>query len=158
MEPDFFASELESFNLRALAGYIKERSDTPLGGVPADIAGGFATPEFTTNITANYAIGPLAFQLQMRHIDSSLVNTTWVEGRDVDDNTVASSTWFNGQIGYTGETADGSSWNVALNVQNLFDRNPPIIASYGSRGGSQTVSDNYDTLGRRYQLSLNYNF
>jgi outer membrane receptor protein involved in Fe transport len=44
---------------------------------------------------------------------------------------------------------------VSFNVQNLFDRNPPIIPSYGSRGGSQTVSDNYDPEGRRYQLSVN---
>jgi outer membrane receptor protein involved in Fe transport len=94
----------------------------------------------------------------MRHIDQSLVNTNWVEGVDVDDNTVPSSTWFNGQVRYDAEMANGSTWNVALNVQNLFDRNPPIIASFGSRGGSQTVSDNYDTLGRRYQLSLNMNF
>jgi outer membrane receptor protein involved in Fe transport len=47
---------------------------------------------------------------------------------------------------------------VTLNVQNLFNKNPPIIASFGSRGGSQLVADDYDTLGRRYQLGLNYNF
>ncbi|MGP1666703.1 MAG: hypothetical protein ACTS5I_12480 [Rhodanobacter sp.] len=158
MEPDFFSGEQETLSVRALAGYIIERADTPLGGTPLDVSGGFNTPKWTANVTTNYSIGPLALQLQMRHIDASIVNTTWTEGVEVDDNTVASSTWFNGQVGYNGETANGSAWNVSLNVQNLFDRNPPIIASYGSRGGSQTVSDNYDTLGRRYQLSVNYNF
>jgi len=96
--------------------------------------------------------------LQARYIDSTLVNTTWREGIEVDDNTVSSSTWFNGQIGYNGELSNGSTWNVSLNVQNLFDRNPPVIANFGNRGGSQTISDNYDAEGRRYQLSMNYNF
>jgi outer membrane receptor protein involved in Fe transport len=158
LEPNFFDSDIESLTVRALGGYIIERADTPLGGVPRDVSGGFGTPKWTANITTNYSVGPMSFQLQMRHIDQSLRNTTWVEGRDVDDNTVASSTWFNGQIGYNGETSNGANWNVALNVQNLFNRNPPIIASFGSRGGSQLESDNYDTLGRRYQLSVNYTF
>jgi outer membrane receptor protein involved in Fe transport len=164
MEPDFFSSESETLSIRALGGYVIERSDTPLGGTPLDFAGAFgtqgrsSTPEITTNITTNYSVGPFSFQLQARHIDSMLLDVTWVEGRDVDDNTIASSTWFNGQIGYNGETSNGAAWNVTFNVQNLFDRNPPIIASYGSRGGSQTVSDDYDTLGRRYQLSVNYSF
>jgi hypothetical protein len=158
IEPNFFDNELESLSVRALAGYVIERADTPLGGVPLDVSGTTGTPEWTANITTNYSIGPLAFQLQMRHIDSARINNTWVEGRDVDDLWAASSTWFNGQVGYNGETSNGSAWNVSLNVQNLFDKNPPIIAAYGSRGGAQNTSDNYDTLGRRYQLSFNYSF
>ena len=31
MEPNFFASQSESLTIRALAGYVAERSDTPLG-------------------------------------------------------------------------------------------------------------------------------
>lgn len=158
MEPNFFGNSQENLTVRGLAGYIIERADTPLGGTPNDVSGGFGTPKWTANVTANYSIGPMALQLQMRHVDASLRNTNWVEGVDVDDNTVPSSTWFNGQIGYNGESSNGSAWNVALNVQNLFDRNPPTIASFSSRGGSQTVSDSYDIFGRRYALSFNYSF
>jgi outer membrane receptor protein involved in Fe transport len=157
-EPDLFGDQAESFRIRALAGYVIERADTPLGGTPTDVAGGTNTPKWTASVTSNYAIGPVSLQLQMRHIDSTIRNTTWVEGVDVDDNSVASSTWFNGQVGYNGETSNGSTWTAALNVQNLFDRNPPIIANFGSRAGSQIISNTFDTLGRRYQLSLKYNF
>lgn len=158
MEPNFFSDSFESLSVRALAGYIIERADTPLGGTPTDVAGGYNTPKWTANLTTSYSVGPLSYQLQMRHVDASTLNTRWVEGVDVDDNSVASSTWFNGQVGYTGETNSGSTWNVALNVQNLFDKNPPIIASYNSRAGSQNISDSYDVYGRRYALTMNYNF
>ena len=129
-----------------------------VGGVPNDVSGGTGTPKWTANLTTNYSIGPMSYQLQMRHVDASLLNTNWVEGVDVDDNSVPSSTWFNGQVGYNGETSSGAAWTVALNVQNILDRNPPIIASFNSRGGSQTVSDSYDVFGRRYALSFNYSF
>ena len=47
---------------------------------------------------------------------------------------------------------------MTFNAINLFDREPPVIASFNSRFGTQTVSNDYDVFGRRYQLSLNYNF
>jgi hypothetical protein len=43
-------------------------------------------------------------------------------------------------------------------LTNLFDRDPPIIAGFGTRGGSQTVHNDYEIFGRMYQLSLNMNF
>ncbi|MEY4641718.1 MAG: hypothetical protein RLZZ227_1712, partial [Pseudomonadota bacterium] len=161
-EPDFFSDEFESWTFRGLAGFVTERSNiaTP-GAVPVDVAGGTGTPKFTALLTSTYSLGPWSMMLQARHIDQTKLGgggALWIEGVDVDDVTVASNTWFNGQLSYNGETATGSAWNVALNVQNLFDRNPPVQPSFGSRGGSQTVSDNYDVEGRRYQLSVNYSF
>ena len=162
MEPDFFSNEFESLSVRALAGYVTDRSNvaTP-GAVPVQAAGTTGTPEFTALITTNYSLGPWSMMLQARHIDQTTLNAggaMWIAGVDADDVTVASNTWFNGQVAYNGETANGATWNVAFNVQNLFDRNPPIFPSFGSRGGTQTVSDNYDVEGRRYQLSVNYQF
>ncbi|HWK53529.1 MAG TPA: TonB-dependent receptor [Hyphomicrobiales bacterium] len=158
VEPDLFRDVSESLNLRALVGYVTERSDTPPGGKPFDISGALGTPDLTANVTASYRVGAYSVQLQQRFIDSTLRNANWVEGKDVDDNTVASSTWTNAKLAYAGETARGAAWEVALNVQNLFDRNPPIIANYSSRGGSQTVDQSYDSYGRRYQLNFNYSF
>ncbi len=158
-EPDFFASEFESFSVRGLMGYIIERSNVSSpGAVSTHIEGGTGTPQFTSLITSTYSLGSMSFMLQGRYIDNTVLNTTWIEGRDVDDNSVASNSWFNGQLGYNGEMSNGSTWNASFNVQNLLDRTPPIVASFGNRGGSQSLSDNYDLEGRRYQLSLNYNF
>ncbi len=168
-EPDFFGSEAESFSVRALFGHIAERSNIATAGaskvvIDGGINAGVITPENTATITTNYGIGPMSFQLQGRWIDSVNLGRIGgsgalaVSGVDFDDATVASNAWFNGQVAYNGETSNGAAWQVSLNVLNLFDRNPPVIASFGSRGGSQTVSDLYDAEGRRYQLNVNYSF
>jgi iron complex outermembrane receptor protein len=157
-EPNFFGNEVENLSFRALAGYLKERSDTPLGGSPFDVSGTGSTPDLTANITATYSVGPYSMQLQGRYIADVLMNGRWVEGKDVDDNTIPSSTWWNARLGYNGETSSGSTWNLSLNIQNLFDRNPPIWPSYGTRGGAQSTPNQYDVFGRRYALNLNYNF
>jgi outer membrane receptor protein involved in Fe transport len=103
-------------------------------------------------------MGPYSLMLRGRYFDSVLINNNWVEGVDVDDNVTASSTIWNLGLGYSGETANGSTWRATFNVTNLFDREPPIIASFSSRFGTQTVSNDYDVFGRRYQLSFNYDF
>lgn len=158
MEPNFFDSQFESFSLRALGGYIIDRTDTGSNGSQDDFTGSLGNPEFTSNITANYSVGPYSVQLQGRYIDSVLRSRRWVEGVDVDDNTVPSSTWWNARLAYNGETSGGATWNVGFNIQNLFDRNPPIVPSFSSRGGSQQTPNSYDVFGRRYALNVNYNF
>jgi len=161
MEPNFFDSEFESFTVRALAGKLLTRSNTPLGGVPTETQGGIGTPELTTNVTMNYSVGPYSLQLQGRYIDSTLLSTRADRSEAsgyIDDNSVASSTWWNGRLGYNGETSSGSTYTIAMNVQNLFNKLPPIQPRYSSRGGAQSTSSNYDTLGRRYALSFNMTF
>jgi len=156
--PNFFGGQEESLTLRALGGYIIERSDTPLDGTPLDVSGALNTPDITANATLAYNIGPWGLQLQQRYVADTILNINWVEGRDVDDNTVASGNYTNLRLGYSGETGSGASWNIALNVTNLFDRPPPIVASYSSAGTAQNIPNGYDLYGRRYQLSLNMNF
>jgi outer membrane receptor protein involved in Fe transport len=153
-EPDFFSNELESFSLRAIAGHLIEKTETPLGGATIDSVGGRTFPENTGNLTANYNIGPWSLQWQQRFIDEVLITSTWVEGVDIDDNTVPFFSWTNARIGYRGEMNNGATWNLGFNVNNLFDKNPPIFAS--SRG--QSTSNSWDVYGRRYQLSLNMTF
>ena len=43
-------------------------------------------------------------------------------------------------------------------MTNLLDKHPMVIPSYNSRTGSQTVSNNYDAYGRRYELGFNYRY
>jgi iron complex outermembrane receptor protein len=157
-EPDFIASEAETFSLRALAGYLGENSQTNIGAAKFEQAGGPGRPEWTTTITGTYTVGPWNAMLRANYYDSVLLNASWIEGIDVDDNTTASNTVFNAGVGYSGEMSSGSSWRVSANVINLFDREPPIVPSFSSRFGTQTVSNDYDVFGRRYQLSFNYDF
>jgi outer membrane receptor protein involved in Fe transport len=157
-EPNFFPNESESFSLRSLAGYIIERSDTPLGGSAQDVAGSIDTPDLTALATATYNVGPYGIQLQQRYVAPTKLDITWVEGVDVDHNSVASGNYTNLRLSYTGDLASGGTWDLSLNVTNLFDRNPPIVPSFNARGGSQITPNGYDIFGRRYQIGLNVNF
>jgi outer membrane receptor protein involved in Fe transport len=101
--------------------------------------------------------------LQQRYIADTLnkntgASSSWVVGRDVDTLNVSSGNYTNFQFGYTGELSNGSEYRLNLNVTNLFNRPPPIVASYGTRGGAQSIPQDFDEFGRRYQLSLNVSF
>jgi hypothetical protein len=96
--------------------------------------------------------------MQGRFIDGGKLNRTWTEGVEVDDNWVASSSWWNGRVGYQGELNSGARWNLGLSVQNLFNGHPPIIpggtaGAQGGFGGAQ-----YEEFGRRYNVSLDMTF
>jgi outer membrane receptor protein involved in Fe transport len=157
-EPNFFAEEQESFSVRGLAGYIMERSDTPLGGTPLDVAGALNTPDLTALATATYNVGAYGVQLQQLYTAPTKLDVNWEEGVDVDRNRVSSGNYTNLRLSYTGDTSNGGTWDVSLNVTNLFDRNPPIVPSFNARGGSQITPSGYDIFGRRYQIGLNVSF
>ncbi|MES2624870.1 MAG: TonB-dependent receptor [Pseudomonadota bacterium] len=158
MEPDFFSSEAENLSIRALIGYMAENSQTSLGAAKFEQAGGPGRPEWSSTVTATYGLGAFDVSLRANYFDSVLVNAMWTEGVEVDDNGTASSTIWNLGVGYNGETSSGSSWRTTFNVTNLFDREPPVIASFSTRFGTQTLSNDYDVFGRKYQLSFNYDF
>lgn len=163
MEPNFLDSESESLSFRLLGGYVMERADTPLGGQPLDQSGWLGTPDLTMVASLTYGFGPYSVMLQQRHITDTLnkntgASSSWVIGRDVDTLRISSGNYTNFQFGYTGELSNGGEYRLNFNVTNLFDRAPPIVPSYGTRGGAQSIPQDFDEFGRRYQLSLNVSF
>ena len=154
LEPDFFGNAEESLSLRALVGYLGENSTTSAVGTVQDLAGSQTRPEYSGVVTGTYGVGAWSFMLQANYWDSVMNNILWVEGRDVDDNWIASMTVFNSAVSYAGELDSGASWRMALNISNLFDKDPSIVP--GING--QSIIAGHDAFGRRYQLSLNLNF
>ncbi|HEU4617125.1 MAG TPA: TonB-dependent receptor, partial [Gammaproteobacteria bacterium] len=160
-EPDWFGNQPESLSLRFLAGYLGENSTTPLGGTKLDRAGSGEFPEWTTTATLSYRVGPWGFNLQNRWIDSTLLNVLWVEGVDIDDNTIDSVDYTNLVVQYTGGARQGRSWNAFLNVTNLFDENPPIIPTDVGRSIPSSTGltlHNAIHLGRRYVVGAEFRF
>jgi len=133
--------------------------DIPFGAtIGLEQSGSLGLPDLTSTITGVYTLDAYSIQLQQRYIASTIQDYNWVEGRDVDDNTVASGNYTNMRFGYTGTFDNGGTWNAGLNVTNLLDRDPPIIASFGTRGGSQVTHPDYEIYGRTYQMSLDMKF
>jgi len=87
-----------------------------------------------------------------------VVNGVTKTSPDVDDNWLPNYFNTNLRLGYRAETGEGHAWDVSLFVTNLFDKHPMIIPSNNSRGGAQTVSNNFDAYGRRYVLGFSYQF
>jgi iron complex outermembrane recepter protein len=157
-ETNFFSGQNENFMIRMLAGYLQENSTTNFGASPVERAGAAGRPAWQVTASADYRVGPYGLQWRTRYYDAVLLNNLWVQGIDVDDNTIASNTVHNLAFSYNGETSNGGTWRLAFNVTNVFDKEPPRVASFNSRFGIQTVSNEYDVFGRRYQLTMNYNF
>jgi iron complex outermembrane recepter protein len=81
-------------------------------------------------------------------------NRLWVEGIDIDNNSISSAKYTNARFSYNGEMANGATWGVSLDVTNLFDRGPPRIAGLAGQG----VPGDYDIYGRRYFVTLRATF
>jgi outer membrane receptor protein involved in Fe transport len=152
---DLFSSHDESLSIRMLGGKLDERSSTVVGGTPAEFAGTRGYPDITANLTVSYRVARWSMQLQERYIDDVILNRTWVEGIDVDKNTIDSASWTNLVLAFQSRSEREGSWRLSFNIQNLFDEDPPIIPSAGdTRFGAQATDNTYDEWGRRYELGF----
>lgn len=120
----------------------------------------FRRPELTANATLRYSVGPWSATWQQRYISDAIVNLNWVEGVDVDINTVPTYSFTNLNFRYDGDSMlQGGEWSASFAINNAFNKNPPIIPGAFNRVGSQTNSGvGYDEFGRRYQLTLEMSF
>jgi outer membrane receptor protein involved in Fe transport len=148
MEPDLFAQQQEDLSVRLIAGILNENSSTPLNAPKLDQAGTGLLPDKTATLMVNYNIGDWGLTMQETWQDQTIRNPLWVEGVDVDNNTLGAVNLTNLGLNYSQEMQSGSSWRASLNVNNVFDK-PPVI------GGTTRIGDE---LGRRYSLGLDYSF
>jgi len=152
----------ENISVRLLTTYIDELSTTQAGAAKVDRAGqtglGSGAPDLQASLNLTYQRGGLAVTLQERFINGGKYDATWVEGVDIDDNNIDSSLITNLQIGYGGDLTSRGSYRVSLNVSNLFDEDPPLAASFGFTGSTQTNSSLFDIYGRRYNLGVTFDF
>jgi iron complex outermembrane recepter protein len=163
--PEWITQRPQTLSIRAFASRLFERSNIPTPGAPTvHLEGGFDNPGTTLyptwkgNLSVAYTFGSWTVQLLEEWISDVKINTTWTEGVDVDDNTLPNYLNTNLKLAYSGEMVGDHTWEVALFVTNLLDRDPIVIPSYSSRTGSQTVSNNYDAYGRSYALGVNFNW
>lgn len=156
---NWFGGQSESFSIRALGGVLHSRTNTVAGGTPDELAGARSIagtlPKLTGSISATYNVGAWSAQLQEQFVGKVKLNKDWVEGVDIDDNTVGSQSVINLMVGYVHEVEGRGTWRINFNIQNLLDRDPPIVpAATDGRFGAQAVDYAYDNFGRRYQLGF----
>jgi outer membrane receptor protein involved in Fe transport len=150
-----------TLSARLLATWLNENSTTALGAAKRDVAGETgdgSLPEFKSTTYLRYAKGGFSLFAQERFIGSGMLDFDDVEGVTIDDNTIESRYYTD--VGFTWAPGRGeSSWELFVNVQNLFDRDPPEAASFAQFSGTRITNDRlFDFYGRRYVIGVDLAF
>jgi iron complex outermembrane recepter protein len=106
---------------------------------------------FNTFVQARY-IGPGVYNVRF--------NLPTATRPDIDDNTIGSMVYTDLTLGYHWDTA-GGRLELYGNALNLFDRAPPVVASWDgalAQTSSQVNSGLFDPLGRRYTIGINFRY
>jgi iron complex outermembrane receptor protein len=155
----------QNFTVRFFANYLDEASSAFTGELQLDRSGETSAlydfPRRLANVSFTYNNGPMAFSLQTRYRAETVRDVTWVEGRDIEDNSVGSRAYTNMNFAYDFDWSDNSA-QVYLYVGNLFDKDPPNIpGGIGATSGYAGYGDMnraFDTLGRTYSAGVRLRF
>ena len=160
---NLFGGGPESINLRVLASWLLERSDTNSSGQVNDFAGsvgGLPYADLKGTASLNYRNGAFSGLVQARYIDDGFQNSCGEPGNCFtqlyyEDNTVPSVVYVDLRFAYDFDVAN-KNVELSANITNLFDEDPPVTPAYIglSEHASQHNSSLYDILGRRYTVAV----
>lgn len=152
--------------LRGLATYVPVFRQVDALGNVTNLAGQIGDlnpgqPKFKANAYATYEQGPFSLTLNARYVGPGKLQSNWVTGVDVDNNSVKSFLTF----GLTGIVKlDGrGKYTLTFGVDNIFDRDPvdlPVIPNtvQYSAPGLGGRFDLYDPMGRSFRIGARAKF
>jgi outer membrane receptor protein involved in Fe transport len=164
----WFGGASDSFQARLFASWLDENSETLAGTSTIDRAGqtgieqstgtAYQLPDFKLTANVSYARGPFTAFVQGRYIGSGIMESTLVEGVNIQSNKVDSAFYTDLRLSYTRELQSGGSLEVFGSVTNLLDEEPPITPYYSVFLGyaQQTNSGLFDVLGRTYVAGVRF--
>lgn len=179
---DFSADWLGTYDfgtisLRLLASRMLHQIVTPSASNPSlteDLAGvvgngnplfvNYASaPDWTANLTGTYSNGPITVTMQTRWIAEGKIRGDRTGPEDSGYTDKLADSIYSNRIGdyfisslngsYSFD-AFGSEMSVFASINNLFDRDPPVIGA--GTGGANPVF--YDTIGRNFRVGLRADF
>ncbi|MCP3731009.1 TonB-dependent receptor [Sphingomonas sp. MG17] len=161
-----------SFTLRMLASNTRERTITALGvttnylGMVGQLGAG-GPPKWRWMGSATYDSDFMRTQLTMRHIGSGVLDNRNIECTTgcpasttarptIDNNQVKSATYFDLSQTFKIKTG-GKDAEFYVVVENLFDRDPPVIAlaSFLAAGAGGVY---HDLIGRRFRVGFRFEY
>lgn len=141
-----------SLELRLLATRLLEStSETPFASYDYAGENTGSSVKWRALGTATLRSGPARLGASVRFVGSGVLDNTWVEGVDIDDNHVP-STWYLGLSG--GYRFGDDRFEAYFDVDNLLDKAPVRIGS-NNNGINSTL---YDVIGRYYSMGLRFSF
>jgi iron complex outermembrane recepter protein len=154
----------ERLSARLFGTYLRESSTTNFAGVKTDSTGSLPAQLFTkkANLVLTYTNGSLGWNLNGRYNNGGANSLNWnvpgssgtVTTWNVTDNRTGGSVYWDTRVSYRFPMG-GGEMELFGNVQNLLDRDPPLVLLQGI--GLQTAGG-YDQIGRRYVAGVNLKF
>lgn len=142
-----FGGGLGEFGIAASYFGLREELGSATGLVTTDTLETIGSPKHSAQLRLTWRRGPFGAAWQTNYVSEQLYNRAFdVEARDILE--VGSSTTHDLSANF----AATGNLKVWLAVTNLFDAAPPFPI------GPEAFNGNYDFLGRRYSLSVAYDF
>jgi outer membrane receptor protein involved in Fe transport len=153
----------ERISARLFGTYLRESSSTNFFGLKIDNTGSLPAQLFTkkVNLVLSYSNGPFSWNMNGRYNNGGFTSSTWnvppATGATVwvADNHTGGSVYWDTRVAYRIPVGNGGEVELFGNVQNLFDRAPPLVLQQGI--GLQSAGG-YDQIGRRYVAGINLRF
>jgi outer membrane receptor protein involved in Fe transport len=159
-----FGGGPEHVSGRLIGSYLAQNSVTNQSIGTIDYAGqvgdGFNLPRLQILAEFTYANGPYQALLQERFIGTGVLDVNYVQGVDIDRNTIPSIAYTDLDLKYTRPRQGGwPSIEIYGHITNLFDRDPPLAPNYTDfTGATPTNKTVYDVLGRRFSAGVTVRF
>ncbi|WP_175597287.1 TonB-dependent receptor plug domain-containing protein [Peristeroidobacter soli] len=121
-----------------------------------------ATPRWKANVSLTYSLQPFSLTTQVRWVGPGKIDNAYREAptatapADIDPETNHIGNYFLFNLSGTYDLTAGGRAQLFWVVNNLFDRDPPIIPSATLL--TQTNGTHYDVMGRFYKLGVRVGF
>jgi outer membrane receptor protein involved in Fe transport len=109
----------------------------------------FTLPRFRFSASATYEVGPAMVSLQLRHIAGGKFDNTFVEGVNINDNSIPGRQY----VDLSGSYKIGDRWEIFGVINNALNTDPPPAPSAFT---SMTNPVYFDTIGRTWKLGFRY--
>jgi len=158
-----YARELPSLGLsmvlRGLANYTRRLSTSDgvtsverAGEVGPDFGG---VPHWRGTASLSLEKGPLSYMLMGRFVGGGKYNNSFVEGVDINDNSVDGRFYLNSSLTYRLDISSRSSVKFFAVVNNLLDKDPPVApSSFQTPTATNPVL--YDVAGRSFVFGARF--
>jgi iron complex outermembrane receptor protein len=178
----FDISSSQSLDFRLLATRMLLQAYQPIPGGPfVNVVGQVGTgnsfladfqptAHWTANFVSTFAQDPFSVTAQVRFVSEGIMNYNAVPagvtppsgGFSINDNTVPSYFLFNLNGAYKLPTIGGMNLTVFGQVNNLFDKVPPVAVGVGGFGANNDFGGTnavfYDTFGRTFKIGVRGTF
>jgi len=163
---DSWAGDL---TLRAVANHTITNA-TDNGRFVTDVAGanGASVPDWSVTLSASYSLDPVRISWTGRYISSGVIDNDYIECAagcpspipinkiTIDNNRVSSYFTSDVSMSYRFYQDGQNNAEAFLTIDNVFDRNPPLISQSGNIYGPHTNANLYDVLGRSFRGGVRF--